>query len=108
MTLETATYISDLVATNPASGDPKSQGDDHLRLLKSTVKATFPNISGAVTPTHTELNHVDGVTSPIQAQIDGKGAHAGQAWTGAHDFTGATATVATQAVGDSSPKAAST
>lgn len=58
MALETGTYISDLVATNPTSGDPKSQGDDHLRLIKSTVKASFPNVSGAVTATHTQLNRV--------------------------------------------------
>lgn len=58
MALETSTYISGLVATNPASSDNKSQGDDHLRLLKSTILATFPNISGAVTPTHTQLNTV--------------------------------------------------
>lgn len=70
MGLETGTYISDLVATNPVSSDPKSQGDDHLRLIKSTVKTTFPNVSGEVTPTHTELNYVDGVTSAIQTQID--------------------------------------
>ena len=84
MALETGTYISDLVSTNPTASDPKSQGDDHLRLIKSTVKATFPNVSGAVTPTHTELNYVDGVTSAIQTQIDSKGAIAGQTWTGTH------------------------
>lgn len=85
MALETATYISDLVSTNPTSSDNISQGDDHIRLLKGTIKATFPNISGAVTPTHTELNvldgltasttelnYVDGVTSAIQTQLDAK------------------------------------
>jgi hypothetical protein len=56
MGLETATYINGLVTTNPTSSDPKSQGDDHLRLVKSTVKATFPNITGAVTPTQADLN----------------------------------------------------
>ena len=56
MALETATYIDDLVATNPTSGDNISQGDDHIRLIKSTLKSTFPNISGAVTPTHTQIN----------------------------------------------------
>jgi hypothetical protein len=74
MALETATYIDDLVATNPTAGDPVSQGDDHIRLLKSVIQATFPNISAAVTPTHTELNYVDGVTSAIQTQIDAKAA----------------------------------
>ena len=34
-----------------------SQADDHIRLIKSTVKATFPNITGAVTKTHTQLNN---------------------------------------------------
>ena len=57
MALETGTYISDLVATNPTSTDPKSEGDNHLRLIKSTVKATFPNVTGAVTKTHTQLNN---------------------------------------------------
>lgn len=58
MGLETGTYISDLVSTNPASGDSKSQGDDHLRLIKAALLATFPNISGEVTPTHTQINGV--------------------------------------------------
>ena len=57
MPLETGTYISDLVITNPASTDAKSDGDNHLRLIKSTVKATFPNVTGAVTKTHTQLNN---------------------------------------------------
>lgn len=75
MALETGTYISDLVATNPVGAtDPKGQGDDHLRLIKSTVKNTFPNVAGAVTPSHTELNHVAGVTSAIQTQLNGKAA----------------------------------
>lgn len=56
MGLETATYINGLVATNPTAGDPVSQGDDHMRLLKSTILATFPNVTGAVTTTHTDLN----------------------------------------------------
>lgn len=73
MTVESATYISDLNASNPASGDSLVEGDDHLRLVKSTVKATFPNVSGAVTPTHTELNYVDGVTQSIQPVLSGIG-----------------------------------
>lgn len=70
MGLETGTYISDLDSANPASGDSQVQGDDHIRLIKATVKATFPNLTGAVAPTQTELNYVDGVTSAIQTQID--------------------------------------
>lgn len=73
MALESATYINGLDSANPTATDPKNQGDDHLRLLKSTIKATFPNVTGAITPTHTELNFVAGVTSPIQTQINAKG-----------------------------------
>ena len=85
MALETGTYISDLVATNPVVGDDVSAGDDHFRLIKSTILASFPGVTGAVTATHTELNvldgipatltateigYLDGVTSSIQDQID--------------------------------------
>ena len=63
MGLETGTYISDLNSSNPVAGDPVNEGDDHIRLVKSTVKATFPSVSGAVTSTHTELNLLDGVTA---------------------------------------------
>ena len=69
MTVESVTYISDLNASYPASGDSLVERDDHIRNLKTGIKARFPNISGAVTPTHTELNYVDGVTSAIQTQI---------------------------------------
>ena len=62
MALESTTYIDGLVITNPTGTDPRSQGDDHLRLVKSTLKSTFPNVSGAMTATHTELNLIDGYT----------------------------------------------
>lgn len=97
MALETGTYISDLVITNPTGADAKSTSDDHHRLIKSTIKATFPNISGAVLPTHTELNYVDGVTSAIQTQIDNKAALASPTFTGTPAApTAAAATNSTQ------------
>lgn len=43
MGLETGTYVSDLVATNPGATDIKGQGDDHLRLIKTALRNTFPN-----------------------------------------------------------------
>lgn len=62
--LESATYISDLVSSNPLSSDLASTADDHIRLLKSTIKTTFPNINNAVTVTDEQLNAVgaSGVT----------------------------------------------
>lgn len=48
MGLEAATYIEDLNANNPdGAADPKSQGDNHLRMIKSVLKATFPGLAGA-------------------------------------------------------------
>ena len=64
MGLETATYISQLTATNPTESDPVSRGDDHLRLIKSVLQAQFTTLgAAAVTTTAAELNLLDGVTS---------------------------------------------
>lgn len=80
-------YIDDLVSANPAVGDDVSEGDDHIRGIKNVLKTTLPNVTGAITPTHTELNYVDGVTSAIQTQIDAKTTNA----THSGEVTGATA-----------------
>jgi len=56
MGLETATYINTLDSAQPAATDPVGQGDDHIRLIKSVLKATFPNITGPVTATQSQLN----------------------------------------------------
>lgn len=82
MTVESATYINGLTATNPVAGDVVSEGDDHIRLLKSTIKATFPNVAGAVSATHTQLSYVTGVTSAIQTQLDAKATIASPTFTG--------------------------
>lgn len=47
MPLETATYISDLNVANPAHTDGLNQDDSHMRLVKSTLKNTFPNFTAA-------------------------------------------------------------
>ena len=56
MALESSTFIDGLVATNPVSTDGLAQADDHMRLIKATIKATFPNITGPVTVTQADLN----------------------------------------------------
>jgi hypothetical protein len=56
MGLESATFINGLVETNPTSSDNANQGDNHLRLIKAALKATFPNITGAVTANEATLN----------------------------------------------------
>lgn len=102
MGLEAATYISDLNTSNPDDAvDTVASLGDHVRLIKSTAKTTFPNVTGAVTPTHTELNYVDGVTSNIQTQFAAKADLASPALTG-------TPTAPTPTAGDASTKIATT
>jgi len=61
MGVETATYISQLSATNPLGSDPISEGDQQIRLLKSVLKAQFSGLAGttAVTASGAELNYLD-------------------------------------------------
>lgn len=47
MGLETATFVDDLVVTNPLGTDTIPQGDDHLRLLKTVLRNTFKGASRA-------------------------------------------------------------
>jgi len=58
MPLEVATFIDGLEPQNPSSTDQIAEGDNHIRLLKATIKSTFPNIDAAVTPTAAQLNTV--------------------------------------------------
>jgi len=57
MALETFQYIDDLNASNPTATDNVSQGDDHIRGIKTTLKNTFPNVTGAITLTEAQINN---------------------------------------------------
>lgn len=64
MGLEAATYLNDLVSSNPiGASDTKSFGDDHLRLIKAVLKATFP-----------------GMVAPLTIQLTDAGALQGPSW----------------------------
>ena len=68
MGLETGSTISSFITSNPTSSDPVNQGDDHLRLIKSVLKAQFPGAAGngfatAITATEAELNALHGLTN---------------------------------------------
>jgi hypothetical protein len=59
MGLEVATYIGQLVATNPVPADPVSQGDDHLTLIKRVLQSQFTALGNApVVRTAAQLNAV--------------------------------------------------
>lgn len=84
MGLETVTYISDLNPLWPlgALPDRKSEGDNHLRNIKSSLLNTFAAITGAVTATHVEINYLSGVTSNVQVQLNAKAPTASPTFTG--------------------------
>lgn len=54
MALETATLVPSLVDTNPTATDAKSQGDDHIRMIKDCLLNSFAGWSGLILITGTE------------------------------------------------------
>lgn len=57
MTVETnARFVSDLNEAYPRNRDLIKEGDDHLRLIKSILKNTFPGIDSAITASSAKLN----------------------------------------------------
>jgi hypothetical protein len=66
MTVESATFISQLSASNPAAGDNISEGDDHIRLIKTVLQSQFPNLGAvAATATSAQLNKLGFETGSI-------------------------------------------
>ena len=69
MGLETGDFIADLVKTNPLGTDPKSQGDDHIRLVKRCVQQSLPGLDRPVTLTAEQLNSFAGMIAPFPVAI---------------------------------------
>ncbi len=82
MSVDTATYVNQFDVAKPTGSDPKSEGDDNFRHMKTVLKTTFPNVAGAVTPSHTVLNYMLGVTSEVQTQLNTKASLASPTLTG--------------------------
>ena len=61
MAKETASYISQLVATNPVASDSVSVGDDHIRMVKDVLKTQFSGLTGttAISASEAEMNYLD-------------------------------------------------
>jgi len=47
MSLESASWVTQLNTSNPTASDPVSEGDDHLRMLKTVLQNSFPSSSTA-------------------------------------------------------------
>lgn len=70
MPIETATYIHDLVSTNPVHTDGIGQNDSHVRLIKQVLLNTFPNLTAALTAAVSDLNNG---TVPVGGIIEWSG-----------------------------------
>jgi hypothetical protein len=101
LAVDSATTIAALNTALPTGADPKSEGDDNFRHIKTVIKTAFPNVAGAVSATDVELSRVAGVTSGVQVQLDAKAGTASPAFSG-------TPTVPTASNGTSTTQAAST
>ena len=82
MTVESAVYINTLNASYPEGSSDAKQGDDHIRLVKSTLLATFPYVTGPVLIGQTELNYLTGLSSNLVSQLAAKAPLASPALTG--------------------------
>lgn len=88
MALESATYVSGLVTTNPSGSDSISQGDDHLRLIKTVLKNTFPNVSTATTPLVSVSHDIETTTSTFRSDT-----YIDTGWSITHDKQSTTSTL---------------
>ena len=69
MALESVTYITDLVTTNPEEGDTVGAGNDHFWGVKTGLAGTFAGFTGAAIAS-TEAQ-IDAVAVPIYSSISG-------------------------------------
>jgi|GEM_PF-3123627 hypothetical protein len=74
MGLESGTTIAQLNESWPLPTDSRSEGDDHLKLIKEVLKAQFPGVNGqgydqTILATEDELNYSTGLTGNIQGQF---------------------------------------
>jgi hypothetical protein len=75
MGLEVGNTIEQLNRSWPLPSDVVSQGDDHLVLIKTVLKATFPGAGGQgfntpIIATEQELNYLTGLRGNVQDQLD--------------------------------------
>jgi hypothetical protein len=104
MPVESASHISGLDSDNPLTTDDVSQGDDHLRLIKSVLLADFANIDAAVLATPTQLDY-----TTVTTLGTGEASKALTADGSANvDLTPLTVTADTQSPADNSTKLATT
>jgi hypothetical protein len=88
MALESATYIDGLVTSNPTGSDNISQGDEHIRLIKTVLKNTIPNAASATVPIVKFTTTNQSTSSTIRSDT-----YADIGWAITHDKVSSTSTL---------------
>lgn len=95
----TATIPTAAVTTFSIGGVNVTATATELNLLDGVTATTAElNILDGVTATTAELNYVDGVTSNVQTQLDAKAPTASPTFTGTVNMSGATVSLANDAI----------
>ncbi len=87
MPAESADYIHQLNPDKPTGGESISDGDDHLRAIKTAITGTFDKVKGPVTSSHTELNAVGKTATDLAAlaaTVESLGGDVGDIDTNSH------------------------
>lgn len=80
-------YLGSLNQANPASGDDRREGDNHIRGVKNTLRNTFPNVNGPVTATDTVMNSaMAGDFTTVQAETIRGGNYSGKVGQNAYSI----------------------
>lgn len=70
MTIENATYLKQLNPSYPEDGDLIKEGDDHIRLIKRSLRNTFKNIDKQVIISSEQLNDLISYKDYVSSQIE--------------------------------------
>jgi hypothetical protein len=70
LALETASYVANLVVTNPDGGDQASTLEDHIRLVKASLVRTFPKLDSAVSLSALQVSYVGDLSASVQSQFN--------------------------------------
>lgn len=97
MTVESATYLDDLNELYPEDNSPRNEIDDHIRLIKSVLKATFPGdgasdlMDAAITATRAQVDAWDARVTTLEttglSQIPPYVGYENITWLGGADYT---------------------
>jgi len=64
-------YITTLDASKPVATDPVAEGAEEIRVIKETLKDTFPNASGPLTVSNEAIAvSMQEIMPAMQAEID--------------------------------------